>query len=74
MIVSLFPVLARSEVVHDMHVVPLCEVFLHQGSRKGHRLRPTGRSVSGTWMHLQYEHYYGLGMDGLGLEMGYSRT
>ena len=58
-IVSLFFVLARSEAVYDMHFVPL------RGYRKGHRLRPAGRSVSGTWMHLQYEHYYGLGMNGL---------
>ena len=48
-----------------MHFVPLRAVFLHQGSRKGHRLRPTGHSVSGTWMHLKYERHYGLGMDGL---------
>ena len=45
-IVRLFSVFARSEAVYDMHSVPLCAVFLHQGSRKGHRLRPTGRSVS----------------------------
>ena len=64
-IVRLFSVFARSEAVYDMHFVPLRAVFLHQGSRKGHRLRPTGRSVSGTWMHVQYEHCYGLGMDGL---------
>ena len=63
---------ARSEAVYDMRFVLLLEVFLHQGSRKGHRLRPTGRSVYGTWMHLQYERSYGLGMDGL--VMGCSRT
>ena len=49
----------------DMHFAKLCAVFWHQGSQKGHRLRPTGRSVSGAWMHLQYERNYGLGMDGL---------
>ena len=36
-----------------MHFVPLSAVFLHQCSRKGHRLCPTGRIVSGTWMHVQ---------------------
>ena len=51
MIVSLLSVIARSEVVCDMHFVPPRVVFLHQGSRKGHRLRPSGRSVSGAWMH-----------------------
>ena len=61
--VRLFYVFARSEAVYDMHFVPLRVVFLHQGSRKGHRPRPTGRSVSGSWMHLQYERYYGLGME-----------
>ena len=33
--------------------------------RKRHRLRPAGRSVSGTRMHLQFERFYGLGIDGL---------
>ena len=51
-IVSLLCVFARSEAVYDMHCIPLRAVFLHQGSQKGHRLRPTGRSVSGIWMHL----------------------
>ena len=41
--------------------MPLRAVFLHQGSGKGPRLRPTGRSVSGTWMHLQYEPFLWLG-------------
>ena len=71
-IVRFFSVLARSKVAYHMHCVPLRAVFLHQGSRKAHRLRPTGRSVSGTWMHLPYERYYSLGMDVL--VMGYSRT
>ena len=52
LIVRLFSVFARPEAVHDMHFVPLRAVFLHQGSWEGHRLRPTGRNVSGTWMHL----------------------
>ena len=47
-----FPVFARSEAVHEVHVVPLHAVFLHQGSGKGPRLCPTWRNVSGTWMHL----------------------
>ena len=68
-LVSVFP---RSEAVYDMHFVPLRTVFLHQGSRTGHRLRPTGHSVLITWMHLQYERYHALGMDGL--VMGCSRT
>ena len=72
LIVRAISVFARSEAVYDMHLVPLRAVFLHQGSYKGHRLRPTGCSVSGTWMHLQYERYYGLDMDGL--VMGCSRT
>ena len=45
-IISLFSVLARSEATYDMHFVPLQGVLLHQGSRKGHRLRPTGPSCS----------------------------
>ena len=61
---------ARSEAVYDMHFVPLRVVFLHQGSREGHKLRPTGRNVSGTWMHLK--RFYGLGLDGL--VMGCSRA
>ena len=71
-IVRLFSVFARSEAVYDMHSVPPRAGFLPQGSRKGHRLRPTGRSVSRTSVHLQYERYDGLGMDGL--VMGCSRT
>ena len=59
MIASLLSVFARSEAVYDRQFVPLRGKggVSHQGSRKGHRLRPTGRSVSGTWMHLQYECY-----------------
>ena len=72
MIVSLSFVFERSEAVRDMPFVTLRAVVLHQDSRKGHRLRPTGRSVSGTWMQFQYEYYYDLGMDGL--VMGCSRT
>ena len=72
LIVRLFAVFARSEPVYDMHCVPLRVVFLHQGSWEGHRLRPTGRNLSGTWMHLQHKHVYGLGLDGL--IMGCSRT
>ena len=72
MIVSLWSVLARSEAVCDMHFVTLRAMLLHQGSRKGHRPRPTGRSVSGTCMHSQYECYSDLGMDGL--VVGCSRT
>ena len=64
-------VFARSDAIYDMHFV-LRALFSHQGSRKGHRLRPTGLSVSGTWLHLQYERYYGWGMDDL--VMGCSRT
>ena len=71
MIVSLLSLLARSEAVYDMHLVPLRAVSLHQSSWKAHRLRPTMRSISVTWMHLQYERYHGLGMDGL--VMGCSR-
>ena len=56
MMVKGFLVFARSEAVHDMHFVPRCAVLMHKGSRKGHRHGPTGRSVPGTWMHLQYEH------------------
>ena len=47
-IVRLFSVFTRSEAVYDMHFVPPRTVLLHQGSRKGRRLHPTGRSVSGT--------------------------
>ena len=46
-----FSVFTRSEAVYDMHFGPLRAVFLHQGFRKGHTLRPTGRSIPGTWRH-----------------------
>ena len=68
MIVSLLYVFARSDTVHDMHFVPLRAVFLHQCSRKGHRLCPTGRVVSCTWMHVQQPFFMAwawMDMDGL---------
>ena len=68
MIVGLLSVFAQSEAVHHIH---FCPVLLQQGSRKRHRLRPPGCSDSGTWMHLHYGRYSGLGMDGL--VMGCSR-
>ena len=72
MIVSILSVLTRSEALYDMYIVPLRAAFLHQGFQKGHKLRPAGRNVSGTWTHVQYECYYGLGMECL--VMGCSRT
>ena len=72
LIVSPFSLFARSEAVYDMRFVPLRAVFLHEGSRKGHRRRPTGRSVSGTLMHLSHKRLYGLGMGVL--VMGCSQT
>ena len=41
-IVSLFSVFAQLEAVYDMHFVALHAFFLHQGSWRGHRLRPLG--------------------------------
>ena len=52
LIVKHFSVFARSEAVYVRHFVPLRVAVLHQGSWEGHGLRPTGRNVSGTWMHL----------------------
>ena len=51
-IVSFLSMFARAEAAYYTTLVPLRAVFVHQGSRKGHRLRPTGRGFDGTWMHL----------------------
>ena len=44
-----------------------CGVFAAGFPERIYRLRLTGCSVSCTWMHLYYERYYGLGMDGLAM-------